>query len=202
METTSNVFKAVSSDFDTLNNDQTSVMLDNCVIAREPNNQYSVKPFPGNTERFTVTAGFKPIAVTSIENIVFVLSVNGDTVELGSYPTPVGGTLQPVYAPLSNYTGGAFRTNLFGIDNSGDVYDKVNLIATPSFDESFDILIMDGIHPNRMINCGFTRNGASNGRTYDAADFDTVVNQQLTISRWADINGSDCHVIGGGSLIS
>ena len=200
METTSNVFKAVSSDFDTLNNDQTSVMLDNCVIAREPNNQYSVKPFPGNTERFTVTAGFKPIAVTSIENIVFVLSVNGDTVELGSYPTPVGGTLQPVYAPLSNYTGGAFRTNLFGIDNSGDIYDKVNLIATPSFDESFDILIMDGIHPNRMINCGFTRNGASNDRTYDAADFATVINQQLTISRWADIYGSDYQVIGGGSL--
>ena len=203
METSSNIFKQINSDFDSIVEEQTSVMVDNAMISKDSYQRYTVTPYKGNSLKFAVTAGFKPIAVATVEDIVFVLSVNGSTAELGSYPSPkVGGGMEEVYRPFQNFSGSDFRTTLFNIVDSAGIEDRVSIIATASYDTSYDILIMDGINPNRMINCGFTRLGVRTSRGYIPEDFDSIINQQLSPSRRAsiDVRNGAVTISPGGSL--
>jgi len=144
-------------------------------VAAGSGSQLILQKRDGNEFITTLSAGFKPVAVAELDNVLYIVSFNFDssTGEIGTFPSPkyndpfigfVGVVdMENVYKPLNNFHDGSNQyegshffnsfttTNLFFTEG-----DFVDINLSKSYDSSVNIILTDSVSPIRLINTRFS----------------------------------------------
>ena len=147
----------------------------------------------GVEKEFSLTDGYECIGAVAFDQIIYVVSysITRKLCEIGCYPSPKSYIVTPrniiiptadtgfvaEYKLLPNIfdsvvSGGPkvripFRTNLLPYDQAK----ILDILAVPSYDESIDLIICDGVNANKIINTGFDKAGRLTTRTISRGDF-------------------------------
>lgn len=149
----------------------------------------------GNSSKFSITAGFIPLASKTYKGVSYILSWNAltSTGEIGCYPSPLAYStpnaaltgFSQVYSPLWNFTGasndqhsgaptrGFFSSTLLKFNPDK----QPRIVLREDYDKTVNIYFADGENIDRIINSGFNcESGAVvNKRCYGNNSFPNFV---------------------------
>ncbi len=173
-ETATNVWKdGLNKDLNPMNTPNT-VLTDNLngTFITYNGNELSLQNDMGNVFTSRLSDGFYPIGLTEFGDIIYIVSINEDVFEIGSFPSlnPAPDTtgdkdFEYVYRPLYNLdkngNRGPFTTNKL---SGYDLEHPVSIEVQPSYDGSVNLILTDGKNIPRLINSGFAVIGNGKGR--------------------------------------
>ena len=165
----------------------------------------------GNTNNttgydFQISSGYFIIGACEYNGIAYIFSMNSSNGfnEIGCFPSPntldydgngpaYSTFLPPIfqrqYRPLMNFT---YATAPYDITTprailnptyfNWDSTRQIDVFAREDYDNTVNLYFCDWLNPNRVINSGFDQQGNIKNRLYNAASFNTTVNQFLTTS--------------------
>ena len=193
-------------DYSLVKNDSWVFPSQNIRIVNREGKGLIVTLLKGVEKEFSLSEGYECIGAVSFDQIIYVVSYSKTKrlCEIGCYPSPasysmVSGRLvinpgvegfEAIYKPLPNYfssmyVGGPKVRKPFIVNklpyNEKNILD---IIAVPSYDESIDLLILDGVNANKMINTGFDKQGRLTTRTISEEDFSGVLDLVKTSEKY------------------
>lgn len=140
-------------------------------VAAASGSQLILQKRDGNQFVTHISSGFKPVAVSELDNVLYIISFNSTTSvgEIGTFPSPVyaGNTsgivnMENTYKPLNNYHDGSGNyedINYFSPFTTSSLYfadgDFVDMKLSKSYDSSVNIILTDSTNPIRLINTRF-----------------------------------------------
>jgi len=195
--------KGISSDLSTTSvPESTYLMLENGELLTFENGIFLIQSVRGTKHSFSIPESYIPIAMTVIENMLFILSYDKLTTKIAIGYTKLDEYF--LYVPLNNYkiTYDASKT-AFLTDKMGySVNSKVNMIAKKIYDSSINLYLSDGINPDYCINTGmrFDNSGLYNSIVYTDLSFTSKARLFMTCNTLPieDTTGSKVDV--GGML--
>lgn len=130
-------------------------------------NEFCLQNDRGNKYVTSLTNGYTPIGIKEHNGILYIVSVNGDKTEIGTFPSPEyeninlenayreewKGSLQETYSPLHVLDG---HNELTNIDFGYDLEHPVTIEIQDSYDGSVNIIIVADKCKPRIINSGFS----------------------------------------------
>ena len=137
-------------------------------------NEFCLQNDRGNKWVTNLTEGYTPIGIKEHNGVLYIVSVNGDKTEIGTFPSPIYPEVWPDddssqeaidlyekdkslddknYRPLHILKNHAPLTNeVLGYD----LQHPVTIEIQDSYDGSVNLILVDGEHKNRIINSGFS----------------------------------------------
>ena len=209
---------------DGLNRDLNPMITPNTVLTDNLNgtfityngNEFSLQNDMGNIFTTRLSNGFYPIGVTEYGGIVYIVSLNNTTFEIGSFPS-----LSPItvnsedevdfeytYRPLYNLVRDGVLVPFSTTELTGyDLNHPVTIEVQPSYDGSVNLILNDNKNLPRLINSGFAvlengkgkfviRNNETNHYNEDIVDQSTRL---INISTSFGVVGLE-NVTSGGQL--
>ena len=124
----------------------------------------------GNTKTASLSPGFTAIGAKEHNGIIYIVSVNEDVTEIGTYPgvdwslndisgddnEPIGLFDYNAYTPLGNLYNGNNRLNAFHINDFYTKETPVTIEVQDSYDGSVNLIIIGGEKTPIIINSGFS----------------------------------------------
>lgn len=136
-------------------------------------NEFCLQNDRGNKQVAKLTDGYTPIGIKEHNGILYIVSVNGDKTEIGTFPSPI----YPEHWPDDDSSQEAidlyekdkplnekYRA-LHVLENHAPLTEKilgydlqhpVTIEIQDSYDGSVNLILVDGKHKNRIINSGFS----------------------------------------------
>ena len=182
--------KAVTNEFSSgLNLDLHPIVTPNTVLTDNLNgtfityngNEFCLQNDMGNTSVGQLTEGYIPIGIKEYNGILYIVSVNGNSTEIGTFGSPDWMTegegeegskvcpeidLNPVYSPLYILCTNSKKDDTYLDSNerlpfrvTGLDYDTehpVTIEIQPSYDGSVNLILTDGKNEPRIVNSGFS----------------------------------------------
>jgi len=160
--------KTPNTFLDALNTDLSDFVIKNTMLRLGMNmrlinlesSTYAITNIRGTEVAFNLTAGYTPLAAKQFDNVVYVLSINGTTCELGSFDSPdytADSHGQAYYRPLNNLNSGPFRTTIFGYTLTSTVKMEIE----PDYDASVNLILVEKDSLPRIVNTAIDRNATT-----------------------------------------
>ena len=131
-------------------------------------NEFCLQNDRGNKYVSSLTPGYTPIGIKEHNGILYIVSVNGNATEIGTFPSPNYpdsnldynyNVEKPYNLNLNKYEALHVledRTPLTGIDLGYTIETPVTIEIQDSYDGSVNLILVDGKHKPRIINSGFS----------------------------------------------
>ena len=128
-------------------------------------NEFCLQNDRGNKQVASLTAGYTPIGIKEYNGVMYIVSVNGNLTEIGTYPSPVYPEtwtndcfentydLEESYKPLMVLEGRSPFTN---VPFEYDIKHPVTIEIQDSYDGSVNLVLVADECKARIINSGFS----------------------------------------------
>lgn len=137
-------------------------------------NEFCLQNDRGNKWVTNLTEGYTPIGIKEHNGVLYIVSVNGDKTEVGTFPSPIYPETWPnddssqeaidLYEKNKTLDDENYRAlhvlenhePLTGMELGYDLQHPVTIEVQDSYDGSVNLILVDGEHKNRIINSGFS----------------------------------------------
>jgi hypothetical protein len=174
-----------------INQDVSKHLLDNtkmvdsfqCEILNRAGENFALTTANGNSEAFSISAGFTLKAARDYNGVIYIVSTNATSgqMEFGSYkspnvsPTEAGVPANNVYAAFKNLDSGSdMRVSFSDLSITSDI-DFLDIVLQQDYDDSVNIIVSSADISPILVNSGFSYRN----KTFYSTERDPYVSEDL-----------------------